>query len=222
MALDSPGLLRSLPRAHGAALTKLEMGLSPVVLNPIMIADASPHILSLLDHSLGPGTIGETRFEGGPRTKPDPEMASNGDERTILRFSYHHSTGTCSAALHLKACPNPPRPAWFSINGARVGADPRLRGEAHPAVDDPHPEGLRALVGGVAQGAGPAGQDPRRPAPPAARLRADLDQPRPDHGVQLRLRPLRRHGHPQHGDPLRRREAQGLAPGDGRARACAR
>lgn len=96
------------PRALEAALASVEMWLSPMSLGPSMVVDSAPHLLSLVHALAGPGELQQVAVEA--RTPDSLHLA----------FGYRHAGGLARCALHLKQCPEPPRPAAYAVNGARV------------------------------------------------------------------------------------------------------
>ena len=90
---------------------------------------------------------------------------------------------------------------------------PRLHGQAATALAGAARRRLRALAPGGARGA-----RARRARPKRARPGSDLHQPRPHHGLQLRLHALHRLGHPEHPTQVQRGRASRLARAHDRAR----
>jgi hypothetical protein len=129
------------PRAAGAAVEHFEMRLSPASSGLDMVPDAVPHFLSMIRALVGPGRASNL----------DAEFAAAEPRRLRLACDFVHARGRTRATLHLETCPRPPRPAWYSINGARVDREienPGYRqflgaGDRRIALEDP----LGLLVG---------------------------------------------------------------------------
>ena len=76
-----------------------------------MVVDSAPHLLSMLHTLAGPGTL----------EKIDARWGAHGArKRVVLTFDYHHSNGNTEVELRLEHCPDPPRPAGYSIDGYSV------------------------------------------------------------------------------------------------------
>jgi hypothetical protein len=90
-------------------VSRFAMGLGPISIGPDMITDAAPHFISMLQALVGPGSFNRVEVEAGP-----------GVDHLTLECSYRHATGSCHSTLSLVTCPEPPRPAWYAINGRRV------------------------------------------------------------------------------------------------------
>lgn len=84
------------------------MRLSPISLGPVMVPDAAPHFLSLLQALVGPGECQQVAIE------------QSGQERLSLHCQYTHAHGCVQAALELQTVTQRPRPAWIDINGQRA------------------------------------------------------------------------------------------------------
>ena len=98
------------PQVKDQPITDVEMMLSPMRPGRIMILDAVPHLLSILQHLLGHGQIDNPRLS-----------FSDPDQRHLeLDFDYRHATGVTRARFRASVCEQPPRPASYAINGLRV------------------------------------------------------------------------------------------------------
>lgn len=108
--LTLPAFRRLHARPAETAAT-FAMGLSPISIGADMITDAAPHFISMLQALLGPGSFDQVETEIGSGRQPD---------RLTLNCTYRHATGACRGTLELVTCPEPPRPAWYEINGRRA------------------------------------------------------------------------------------------------------
>jgi predicted dehydrogenase len=97
------------PHALDRPLESLEMWLSPIVTGRAAVVDSAPHLLSLLHAVAGEGVIGDV----GPAVARTPDALD-------LPFTYVHAKGNARVVLHVKQCPEPPRPAAYAINGFSV------------------------------------------------------------------------------------------------------
>jgi hypothetical protein len=68
--------------------------------------------------------------------------AGDGATSNLVRFSLPAPTGLVAVELHLQHTPQPPRPAWFAVNGCRL--DRRL--SADYAQTFVRPDGAGMLV----------------------------------------------------------------------------
>lgn len=84
------------------------MRLSPISLGPIMVPDAAPHFLSLLQALVGPGDCQQVSIE------------LSGEDRLSVQCRYKHARGSVRAELELQTVAQRPRPAWIEINGQRA------------------------------------------------------------------------------------------------------
>ena len=154
MVTQWPLTLPAFEAVHGTRAkpaTSFEMGLSPISIGADMITDAAPHFISMLMALVGPGYFAGVTVESEPGARP---------ERLTLSGDYGHGGGTCRATLSLITCPEPPRPAWYAINGVRADREIELPGYQQylaadgkrAALPDPLMEVAARFVTAVAAG----------------------------------------------------------------------
>jgi len=135
-----PGFFSLFPEERGKPLRRFTMELGPISRGHGMVLDAAPHAISMIQALAGPGRV----------DSPSATVLDDSLERLDLRFGYLPGgsagvPGDAKAAeagvapvgpsapatpaalpprveveLRLRACPAPPRPAAYSINGRRV------------------------------------------------------------------------------------------------------
>jgi hypothetical protein len=98
--------------AAASPVRRLAMGLGPGWPGRTMVEDSLSHVLSVLQ-ALVP--VPETATVAGVRQDDAGPAAT----RNVVRFTVGAATGPVAVELHLEHCPEPPRPAWISIDGAR-------------------------------------------------------------------------------------------------------
>ena len=96
------------PRAEAGGVRRLQMLLSPITTGTAMIVDAAPHLLSLLQATVGAGQVRDVRVAG---------LVDDGSEALDLSFHYLHAGGETRAELALRRCASQPRPAGYALNG---------------------------------------------------------------------------------------------------------
>jgi predicted dehydrogenase len=139
------------PHAEDGGVRRVEMLLSPITTGTAMIVDAAPHLLSLLHATLGRGEVRDASVSG-----------LRGEDSDVLdvRFRYRHAAGEAEAALALRRCAQPPRPAGYALNGCwaeRQVSLPDYRmtlaadGRSEP-LDDPLDAKVAGFVARVAAG----------------------------------------------------------------------
>lgn len=137
-----PTLFELFPELVGAPLQRVAMGLSPVGIGLSMVEDSLSHVLSVAQ-ALVPWT--------GEALLADVEQAdaSAEAEQNVVRFVLRAGNRELRVELHLRRCPEPPRPAWLEVDGRRM--DRRIgAGYAISFTDGKHevktPDPLRQLV----------------------------------------------------------------------------
>ena len=135
-----PAFYRVFPDLQGQPVNDFRMTLSPIRSGLDMILDSAPHPLSMLRQLLGYGTVASprARFFGADHHKLE------------LDFEYRHGAGTTAVYFTTSVCREPPRPASYAINGARIEREialPEYRMEfvgdgRRVAIEDP----VRLLV----------------------------------------------------------------------------
>ncbi len=103
------------PDADVSRLQHFRMWLSPMSRGREMLVDSGSHLLSMLWALAGPGRPSAIRVSDEPR---DRDGQPSG---LLLQCGYEHARGTAVVEFVLKHCPDPPRPAGYSING--LGAE---------------------------------------------------------------------------------------------------
>ena len=105
-----PAFYRIYPDQENRPVSDFRMQLSPTRPGLNMVLDSVPHLISMLQHLLGYGTIASarTRFFGSDRS------------RLELDFEYRHNAGGTAVHFEASVCASPPRPASYAINGWRV------------------------------------------------------------------------------------------------------
>ncbi len=135
-----PAFDRLWPDARRGPIERFEMRLSPITRGPRMLLDSLSHPISLIQALVGPGEIEEPRAWFASDERSDME----------LRFRYRHATGSTDLHCRFTTCPEPPRPASYSINGYTADRDVELPdyrilfrdGDRKVPVEDP----VRLLV----------------------------------------------------------------------------
>jgi len=131
------------PRAEAGGVRSVEMLLSPVTTGTAMIVDAAPHLLSLLAATLGRGEVRDVAITG-----------LDGEDSGVLdlSFRYRHAAGEAHAALALRRCAHPPRPAGYALNGCwaerQVSLPDYAMSLAADGRSEPLPDPLDAKVAG--------------------------------------------------------------------------
>ena len=118
--LQWPWTLAAFERLHPGVLAqaeRFEMGLGPVSRGTRMVVDSGSHFLSLLRAIAGPGRLEEARVR----------FAS--EEQLDLSAAYAGSRCRLQTGLRLVRSPEPPRRAYYSVNGhtAERRVDPPYR-----------------------------------------------------------------------------------------------
>jgi predicted dehydrogenase len=97
------------PDALDQPLRSLDMWMSPLSEGTTMVVDSAPHVLSLVHALAGEGDVEPGRFD-----------ASRWPHGLDLEFDFRHAKGVARVGLHLRQCPEPPRPAAYAVNGRRA------------------------------------------------------------------------------------------------------
>lgn len=158
-----PATLPGFHQLHGEpprSPASFNMRLSPISIGPDMVTDSAPHFVSMLQALLGPGDC------------VDISVIAGGDApgKLDLTCNYRHREGVTRATLQLETCPERPRPAWYSIDGARADREVELpdyrqflvAGDRRVALPDPLHQVVREFVQELESGVGTDGQALRR------------------------------------------------------------
>jgi hypothetical protein len=101
------------PERTSTPVRSLAMGLGPGFAGPAMVADSLSHALSMamavapMPHDARPSAVRQT--DGGPSATVN-----------LVTFTLPATTGPIAVTLHLQHCAEPPRPAWFAVDGCRL------------------------------------------------------------------------------------------------------
>lgn len=95
-------------------IERFSMWLSPTNSGLNMLVDSAPHLLSMLYALAGPGLLEQVRV----RYRDIPELGTGSGLE--LNCVYSHKRGTAQVHFKLARCPQPPRPAGYSVNGFGV------------------------------------------------------------------------------------------------------
>lgn len=101
------------PEWRARPVQRVEMRLSPAWPGTAMVADSLSHVLSLVQ-AVAPLSA-DARVEDIAQSD-----AGAAAEQNVVRFRVVGGTDDVAVTLHLKCCPEQPRPAWFAIDGARL------------------------------------------------------------------------------------------------------
>jgi hypothetical protein len=99
-------------RARGTARS-LALGLGPSEAGAAMITECLSHLLSLAQAVAGI-TSGVGLLDAA---LDDPSLRA---DRNVLRLCLRGGPADLAAELHVQHCPEPPRPAWLAVDGARM------------------------------------------------------------------------------------------------------
>ena len=105
-----PAFYRIYPEQENRPVASFHMRLSPTRAGLNMVLDSVPHLISMLRHLLGYGTIATVRAR----------FPGSGESRLELDFEYRHDAGSTGVRFEASVCVDPPRPASYAINGLRV------------------------------------------------------------------------------------------------------
>lgn len=95
-------------------IERFSMWLSPTSSGVDMLIDSAPHLLSMLQALAGPGVLEQVKV----CYRDIPELgARSGLE---LNCVYSYKRGAAQVEFKLARCPQPPRPAGYSVNGFGV------------------------------------------------------------------------------------------------------
>ncbi|MCC7399380.1 MAG: Gfo/Idh/MocA family oxidoreductase [Planctomycetes bacterium] len=108
-----PAFFALYPERIGQPVHTVVMGLSPAGTGLGMVEDSLSHVLSLVQ-ALAPLSTA-ARVEAVTQSAPGPLA-----EHNVVCFRIVDGTATIVVELHLRRCPEPPRPAWFAVDGCRV------------------------------------------------------------------------------------------------------
>ena len=137
-----PALFELHPGLRGQPVRSVAMGLGPMSPGRAMVEDSLSHVLSVVQALAAVDAAAGVRAVR--QTDPGPLALAN-----VLTFELVGAHGPVAVELHLKNCPQQPRPAWLAVNGCRI--DRQIgAGYAQSFVADnksvPTPDPLHALV----------------------------------------------------------------------------
>lgn len=101
-------------RIGDGLIERFSMWLSPTSSGLNMVVDSAPHLLSMLQALAGPGVLEQVHV----RYHNIPELGTRSGLE--LNCVYTHKRGTAQVQFKLARCPQPPRPAGYSVNGFGV------------------------------------------------------------------------------------------------------
>jgi NAD(P)-dependent dehydrogenase (short-subunit alcohol dehydrogenase family) len=108
-----PALWELHPGVQAQPVRTVAMGLGPAAAGRSMIEDSLSHVLSVVQ-ALVP--FGErARVMDIRQTDAGPAAEAN-----VLSFRMVEGEVSVAVELHLRRCPDQPRPAWLAVNGARI------------------------------------------------------------------------------------------------------
>ncbi|MFQ6022008.1 MAG: Gfo/Idh/MocA family protein [Acidiferrobacterales bacterium] len=101
------------PRAYGEGrpIEHFAMWLSPARSGAAMVVDAGPHLVSMLQALLGPGSLHKIQAQ----FQDLPELGERAGLSLTCVYKYMH--GQTNVEFRLTRCPELPRPAGYSVNG---------------------------------------------------------------------------------------------------------
>jgi len=108
-----PALDALYPEARKRPIRSIAMRLSPAWPGPTMLEDSLSHALSLLQALV---TVPADAHLGAV-TQTDARADAT---ENLVRFRVHGGAEEVQVELHLKCAAEQPRPAWFSVEGARL------------------------------------------------------------------------------------------------------
>ncbi len=101
------------PEIVGAPVRRIAMGLGPAAAGPTMVADSLSHVLSVAQALVA--IDAQTTLANVRQTNQAPDAEAN-----VVAFELTATSGPIAVELHLRRCPEPPRPAWIAVNGLRI------------------------------------------------------------------------------------------------------
>ena len=134
------------PEVRQRPIRSVAMRLSPARATPAMVEDSLSHVLSLVQALVA--LPDDAQVTGVSQTDASIDAVEN-----LVQFSVTGGAAPVQVELHLRCCPEQPRPAWFSVDGARLdreigdGYAISFRGAAGAIIEVEDP--LAALVYGV-------------------------------------------------------------------------
>jgi hypothetical protein len=108
-----PALFELFPQLRTQPPRRIAMRLSPVGRGPSMVEDSLSHVLSvvqaLVPWSADAVLAGITQDDAGADA-----------EHNVVRFEMRAGYRQAGVELHLRQCPDQPRPAWIEVDGCRM------------------------------------------------------------------------------------------------------
>ncbi|HEX6812810.1 MAG TPA: Gfo/Idh/MocA family oxidoreductase [Planctomycetota bacterium] len=108
-----PALFALHPDLEGAPIRRVVMGLGPSGAGPAMVADSLSHVLSVVQELAPLDPQCEVRNLRQSNRARDAEA-------NAVTFDLRGATATIAVELHLRRCPEQPRPAWIAVDGQRM------------------------------------------------------------------------------------------------------
>jgi predicted dehydrogenase len=108
-----PALHELHPATRSTPVHSVAMGLGPSGTGPAMVADSLSHVLSVVQALVGlprdvvPANVRQTDASADARAN-------------VVQFDLRGPADAIAVSLHLVHTPEPPRPAWLAVNGARI------------------------------------------------------------------------------------------------------
>lgn len=108
-----PALFALFPQLAGRPVRRVAMGLGPSGAGRAMVVDSLSHVLSVaMALAAVDGRAGASDVR---QTDPGPDAEDN-----VLTFRLAAAHGPLAVELHLRRCPEQPRPAWLAVDGCRM------------------------------------------------------------------------------------------------------
>jgi hypothetical protein len=108
-----PALFALHPSLEGAPVRSIVMGLGPGAFGPAMVADSLSHVLSVAQELVA---LDATTAVANLRQSDAAPHA----EANVVTFELRDASRSVAVELHLRRCPEQPRPAWIAVDGRRI------------------------------------------------------------------------------------------------------
>ena len=108
-----PALFALHPSLERAPIRSVVIGLGPGAIGPAMVEDSLSHLLSVVQDLVAlDATAAVANLRQG--------NAARDAESNVVAFELGDASRSIAVELHLRHCPEQPRPAWIAVNGLRV------------------------------------------------------------------------------------------------------